>query len=257
VSALTACDRLAAIDDDLPSLARACRSLSGLVSYGTSRAAGELGDQAIPALCRKTFARAVLRIPAAAAVDDTAVPPVNEALRVLHEIALAQPGVDSDAWLTAARALTEDETVHPSCSGVAAGLLYLGERLNETDLAALVQRRVSNLLEPARGAAFLAGFLDVNALVLVKSKPVVQALDAFLCAIDPERFRDSLPVLRRAFSGLGATERRYLVENLIGLRKLHSQTGVVAQVLQAKDKEQIAQISEDLSKAMDDLDDLL
>ena len=45
-TALTACDRLAAEDDDLPSLARACRALSGLVSYGTSRTSAKLGAAA-------------------------------------------------------------------------------------------------------------------------------------------------------------------------------------------------------------------
>src|SRR5262249_25726817 len=61
-AALRACDTFASTDDDLPSLARAARALSGLSAYGTSRAQSSLGDQAIPALLRKTFARAVLRV---------------------------------------------------------------------------------------------------------------------------------------------------------------------------------------------------
>src|SRR5262249_52871910 len=48
VSALAACDRYAAGDDDLPSLARATSVLSNLVSYGSSRSLSSQGDKAIP-----------------------------------------------------------------------------------------------------------------------------------------------------------------------------------------------------------------
>ena len=59
-SALHACDTLAATDDDLPSLAAACRALSGLSAYGSSRSHVSGGaDSAIATLCRKTFSRAI------------------------------------------------------------------------------------------------------------------------------------------------------------------------------------------------------
>ena len=79
----------------------------------------------------------------------------------------------------------------------------------------VVGLRLGGAAAPEAAASFLAGFLEVNALVLVKSRHVVEALDAFLGGIAPERFRDTLPVLRRAFAGLGATERRYLLENVL------------------------------------------
>jgi hypothetical protein len=256
-TALAACDRLAADDDDLPSLARACRALSGLVAYGSSRASAKLGAAAILPLCIKTFDRAVLRVTSACVGNEEAVRPTKEALRVLHEIAMNQPLVDKAAWLGAARSLVHDYVVHPSCAGVASGLLFLAQEMTEAEIALVVQQRVSDTLEPEKAASFLSGFLEVNALVLVKSKPVVQALDAFLVGIDKDRFRDALPVLRRAFSPLGATERRYLVENLVALRKLGGQAREAAAVVAARDKEKLAAMSEDIAKAMDDLDDLL
>ena len=256
-TALAACDRLAAADDDLPSLARACRALSGLVSYGSSRVSAKLGTAAIPPLCVKTFERAVLRVTSACVGNDEAVGPAKDALRVLHEIAMNQPLVDKAAWFGEARSLAHDYVVNPSCAGVACGLLYLAQELSEAEIALVVGQRVSDTLEPEKAASFLSGFLEVNALVLVKSKPVVHALDAFLMGIDKDRFRDALPVLRRAFSPLGATERRYLVENLVTLRKLGGQAGEAAAVVAARDKEKLAAMSEDIAKAMDDLDDLL
>lgn len=256
-TALPACDRLAASDDDLPSLAAACRALSGLVSYGSSRSLVEFGAAAIPALCVKTFDRAILRVPAACDGDDDAVAPVASALRVLHELALGQPLVDRTAWIEVARFLAHDYTVHPRCAGLAAGLLYLAQELAEEQLANLVGQRLSDRHEPARAAAFLTGFFEVNALVLVKSRPIVAALDTFLVAIDRANFRDTLPVLRRAFASLGPTERRYLVENIVALRQLGRHAQIAAKAIEAKDLAQLEAISGDLAAAMDDLDDLL
>jgi hypothetical protein len=256
-AALAACDRHAAGDDDLPSLARATFVLSGLVSFGSSRTRADLGDEALRSLCRKTFDRALLRVPAACACGDEAAAAPKRALRTLHEVALAQPLVDRAAWFEAARALVDSYAVNPGTSGLAAGLLYLAQVLGEEDVSRIVGQRLSDALEPARAASFLAGFFEVNALSLVKSRAVVGALDAFLQGIDRERFRDTLPVLRRAFGALGATERRYLLENVLGARKIGDKARAAQAVLLEKDKDKLKAMSEDLAKAMDDLDDLL
>ncbi len=72
-TALAACDRFAAEDDDLPSLARSASVLAGLVAYGSSRALSAFGDEAIPALCQKTFDRALLRVTDGSTGTDEAV----------------------------------------------------------------------------------------------------------------------------------------------------------------------------------------
>lgn len=255
--ALMACERLAASDDHLPSLATATRALSALVSYGSSRARSSLGDRVLAPMLTKTFARAVLRAPDAAVGDDDAMAEVKPALRTLHEVALSQPIVDQAAWLDAARAIAESWTVNPACAGLAAGLLYLAQKLSETAVAELVRLRLTSALEPERAAGFLEGFLEVNALVLVKSRPVVEVLDGFLASIEAARFKDIVPLLRRAFSALGATERRYLLENVLAIRRLGDKAGAAKAVIREQDKEKLKAISGDLAQAMDDLDDLL
>src|SRR5258707_9403242 len=49
----------------------------------------------------------------------------------------------------------------------------------------IVGQRLSNVLEPQAAATFLSGFFEVNALVLVKNRPVVHALDDFLTRTSP------------------------------------------------------------------------
>lgn len=255
--ALAATERLSAVDDDLSSLARAARALSGLVSYGTSRGADAAAAEVIRALLEKTFARAVLRAPAACVGDDQAIAPARDALRILHELALAQRRVDRELWFTTAHDLATSDRVHPACAGLVAGLLFLGERLTEDAVVALVALRLSGTTDPQAGAAFLEGFLGVNALVLVKNRAIVRALDGFLQAIDGDRFRDTVPLLRRAFAGLGPTERRYLLEHLLAIRAIGGAGAAAAQVLAARDVDKLKEMSAEIAAAMDDLDDLL
>jgi len=256
-AALAECETRSSLDDDLPSLARACRALSYLVSYGSAH--GHLGFAIgeVPLLCRKTFARAVLRALPACRTGDSGMADVAEALRSLHEVALTQDAVDKEAWFAAGEALAADYGVNPRASGLACGLLYLAQRIDEARVALVVGQRLSNLAEPAAAAGFLAGFLEVNALVLVKSRPVVEALDGFLMAIPADRFTDVLPVLRRALGPLGPTERRYLVEHVIRLRGAQAEVEEAARILAEQDRAKLAEMDEELGKAMDDLDDLL
>lgn len=254
--ALSATERLAATDEDVGSLARATRALSGLVSYGTSRAGVEGVADVIGALAETTFTRAVLRIEGACVGDDEAVQPARAAIRILHEIAAAQRRFDTSLWFSTARSLVDSTRIHGACAGMLAGLLYMAEKLTEQEVADLVTLRVSSVVDPGAGAAFLEGFLSVNALVLVKNRAVVTALDGFLQTIPTDRFRDVLPVLRRAFAGLGQTERRYLLENLLAVRTI-GEGREAQQVLATKDVEKLKAMSEDIAKAMDDLDDLL
>ena len=256
-AALRACDTFATVDDDLPSLARACRALSGLCAYGTSRSRAAGSDRVIADLCRKTFARATLRVADACTGGDDAMPPVAEALRTLHDVAMAQPLVDKDAWLTAARGLVDSYAVNPIASGLACGLLYLAQAIGEHEISTIVGQRLSNTLDPEKSASFLAGFLEVNTLVIVKNRPVVEALDAFIQSIDPDRFRNVLPTLRRAFSVLGATERRYVLEHVLAIRNLSGHGRQAQQVLDEKDREKLKTLAGDLSKTIDELDDLL
>ena len=256
--ALHATERLAAFDEDVRSLAGATRSLSGLVSFGTTRAQVAGSEQVILALAEKTFTRAVLRVEAASSgADDEAIAPARDAIRILHEIAVSQGRFDTSLWFTTATDLMTSDRIHGACAGMMAGLMYMAERLDDAGLGTLVGLRLSTTIAAETGAQFLEGFLSVNALVLVKNRAIVQTLDAFLQAIPPDRFRDVLPVLRRALSGLGPTERRYLLENLLAVRQIGAHAGTAQQVLASRDVDKLKAMSDDIAKAMDDLDDLL
>jgi hypothetical protein len=258
--ALAACDRCAATDDDLPSLARSASILFGLLAYRSARAVAAGDEGGLQALLQKVFTRAVLRVRAACTGSDAAVAGPRGALRTLHDVARAQQQfVEKDAWLSAARSLAVSYQVNPGAAGLAAGLLCLAGEIDEDGLARMIAQRVSETAAPARAAAFVDGFLEVNAYALVKSRAVVAALDGFLSGIDAGRFRDALPVLRRAFGRLAETDRRYLLENVLALRRSPStrRTAAAQAVLAERDKAKLRAMSTDLAQAMEDMDDLV
>lgn len=250
---LAVCDARASDDDDVRSLAEAARSLARLAKYGTSRAAASGADQVIVPLAARIFARARLRLAGACVGDDEAVTDGNLALRALHDVAMAGT-VDADAWRGSLLALADDPGVNPLCAGVAAGLGWLCGALDEAAVADRVALRLSNPVDPTDGSRFLAGFLDVDALVLVRNRAVVRALDAFLVGIPDDALVDALPPLRRALATLGPTERRYLVENVLALR---GGAADAKAILDAPDRARLAEAAGLADDVLDDLDDLL
>lgn len=254
--ALDAAERLSSLDDDVASLSQAARTLAALSSYGSSRPTLTQIAGTIERLLVGTFTRAMLRLPGTCRGDLEATAPARSAMRILHELALSQTLLDRGAWMQTLREIAGDETLEASASGVASALLYLARELAEADVRGLLERRLGDVIRPARAADFLGGFFEVNALVLLKNRDIVAALSAFLAALPAEHFRDALPALRRAFAMLGASERRFLLEHLVGLHG-RAAPQAAAQMLTAADQQSLSDLGATLGQALDDLDDLL
>lgn len=253
--ALDTLERSSLLDEDLASLATAARTLSGLAAYGTSRPALAQAGPTIERLLRATYTRALLRLDQACRGTAEATESARQALRTLHELALSSTLIEREAWFAAAARLSADDGIEPTAAGVATALLHLARVLDDAQLVTLLERRVGDIVEPAHAAAFLQGFLEVNALVLVKNRAIVAALDRFMGTLSAEQFRAALPALRKALAVLGASERRFLVEHLVSLHA-PAQTAAPA-VLAAPDADALKALGGSIAQALDDLDDLL
>jgi uncharacterized protein DUF5682 len=82
----------------------------------------------------------------------------------------------------------------------------------------LARRRLGLVLTvgvpPARAAAWVEGFLAGGGLLLVHDERLLALVDAWLAGIPADTFVEVLPLLRRAFSGFEAPERRAIGERL-------------------------------------------
>jgi hypothetical protein len=253
---LDAAERLSSSDDDVDSLSQAARTLAGLKSFGSSRPQLTQLAGTVDRLLVGTFTRATLRLPLSLLGDLEATAPARHAMVVLQELALSQSGLDRAAWFAGLQRIAGDDALEPTAAGTATALLYLARECTDEQLRNLLDRRLSDIVTPARSADFLAGFFSVNALVLLKNRDIVAALSAFLAGLAADAFRDALPALRRAFALLGSSERRFLLEHLVAL---HGATARAesAQVLTAPDKAALDDLGKTLGDALDDLNDLL
>ena len=98
--------------------------------------------------------------------------------------------------------------------------------LGDDDVARAMSLQMSAGADPAQAAAWLDGFLNRNAMVLLHDARVWSLLDDWLAALSADHFLRVLPLVRRTFSAFGPGERRDLAQRA-------SQGAVVATAPQA------------------------
>jgi uncharacterized protein DUF5682 len=67
---------------------------------------------------------------------------------------------------------------------------------------------------PQRAGAFLEKFLSGGSELLLQDQPLLQIIDEWICTLAEKDFVDSLPLLRRSFSGFDAVGRKRLMEQI-------------------------------------------
>ncbi len=245
--ALRACDALASEDSDVVSLSKACQNLQALLAYGSSR---KMPPEEIERMLTHAFNRAVLLLPAASSVSDDGVEALCTALKILSDLAMRAPLVNAELFAEMVADLMDSYTAHPKIAGLAASIAYQAQNVTDDQVLVSLNQRLSAGNSALNGAWFLDGFLSLTRLVLVNNLTLVTLLDAFVQAIHPDEFLVALPVLRRAFTDLSASERNYFLENLGTVHHIN-QTAAVQEVIRA-DAETLQDL-DDVSQALDDL----
>jgi hypothetical protein len=101
-------------------------------------------------------------------------------------------------------------------AGVAARLLYEGELIGANDTADLLGRMLSPGTPVAEAAGFFEGFFTGTGQRLIHDAALRGAVDAWLLSLDGEVFTENLPLFRRVFAMLDRSERRRLMDALLG-----------------------------------------
>jgi Family of unknown function (DUF5682) len=116
----------------------------------------------------------------------------------------------SGAAAPASGAVGSTQGVHPLLQGLCTRLLLDAGACDADDVARSMSLHMSVGVDPAQAAAWLDGFLNRNATVLLHDATVFGLLDAWLAALPDEHFQRVLPLVRRSFSAFGPGERRDL-----------------------------------------------
>jgi hypothetical protein len=196
----------AAVSGDTLQLLDALPPLANVFRYGNVRQT----DTALVAhMLDSLILRAAIALPlACTALNDDAAQTLREKIIAAHgAIALRDAEEQTQAWQRALRQVAASSQAHELLQGLA-GRLLLDDHLWEPgDAAQALSLHLSSGAEPLKAAAWLEGFLNRNALVLLHDAALWQLVDEWLCGLGEAHFIHILPLVRRTFSAFSASER--------------------------------------------------
>ena len=206
--------------DALPPLARVRR-------YGDVRGTDV---ERVGATIDGLLTRACIGLPSAVlALDDEAaeamdkrIAAVDGALRVLDDEA------QRAAWYDALARVAAGDRVHGLIAGRAMRLLFDAGALTASDVRTRLSRALSYGTPPATAAAWIDGLLRGSGLLIVHQPELLDVVDDWVVALEPDAFVAVLPLVRRAFAAFAPPERRAIGERIAAGRGSHAHAAIAA-----------------------------
>jgi hypothetical protein len=199
----------AAVTGDAQQLLAALPPLANVFRYGNVR---QTDAAMVSHVLDGLIVRAAISLPlAASSIDDAAADALRDKLLGAHAaIGLRQGEEQTERWQGALAQLAGQVGAHELLQGVATRLLLDAGTWSTEETAQALSRHLSAGAEPSKAAAWLDGFLNRNAVVLLHDAGVWRLVDEWLAGLSEDHFVRVLPLVRRTFSVFGAGERRDL-----------------------------------------------
>lgn len=156
--------------------------------------------------------RAAIGLPlACSGIDDDSASSLRATLLAAHSaVALRDAPEQTQAWQRALRLIADSSTAHTLLQGLATRLLLDEGLWQAAEAAQALSLHLSSGVEPLQAAAWLEGFLNRNAMVLLHDQQLWQLVNDWLCGLSEAHFTHILPLVRRTFAAFSASERRDL-----------------------------------------------
>ncbi len=201
----------AALSSDTPQLLAALPALARVFRYGNVR---QTDASLVASVLDQLALRAALALPLAACnLDEASAAALREALLAAHgAVALREDAELRQTWQRALAHVADRSDTHALLQGLASRLLLDDAVRDVESVAAAMTLHLSMGSDPAQAAAWLEGFLNRNATVLLHDATVWCLVDAWLCSLSEEHFSRVLPLVRRSFSAFEASDLRDLGE---------------------------------------------
>ena len=202
----------AAVTGDADQLLGALPPLANVFRYGNVR---QTDSAMVGDVFDGLVTRAAISLPLMGdSLDEAASEQVRDRLLGAQAaVRLRDPGRQSEPssqWRAAIVQLTAREGAHALLRGLCTRLLLDDGLITADDAGTSMSLQLSRAAEPAKAAAWLDGFLNRNAVVLLHHDGVWPLVDAWLGGLDDEHFIRVLPLVRRTFAHFDAGERRDL-----------------------------------------------
>ncbi|AGZ44702.1 DUF5682 family protein [Actinoplanes friuliensis] len=198
---LDALDSRAAVDADINHLMAAIPALARTLRYGDVRRTDVAGLSTVTA---SLLTRVCAGLPAAVgSLSDEAAKEMRGRIDGVHSaVSLLDDEELRERWLTTLASVSQRADLHGLLAGRLTRLLLDAGRLGLAEVQRRLRLPLTIGTPPARGAAWVEGFLSGGGLLLVHDDALLELLDGWLADIAPEAFDDVLPLLRRTFGGL-------------------------------------------------------
>jgi hypothetical protein len=208
----------AAVSSDLRHLMEALPPLARVSRYGDVR--GTRATDVLP-LVRGLFERIAIGLPGACSSldDDAAAKMVGSVGRVQESLDLLDLSDLREEWRAVLGRLADLEGAHGLVRGYACRLLLDQGALEAEEIGRRARLALSPAVPSREAAAWIEGLLRGSGLLLLHHDGLWVALDAWLADLSEEGFTEVVPLLRRAFSGFQAPERRRMGEKVKYLRQ--------------------------------------
>jgi hypothetical protein len=218
-------DRLqkrAATTSDALQLMQALPALANAYRYGTVR---RIDADLLAHVLDGLIIRAAISLPlACVALDEQAAAKMRDVLLAANSaVRLRNDGAQTDAWLQALEAVAGMGNANPLLQGLCARLLVDDSAWTIDAAGTALSLHLSAGSHPAQAAAWLEGFLNQNATLMLHDDAFWSLIDDWLASLNDEHFMSVLPLIRRTFSTFSAGERRQL-----GGRAVRGRAAVVA-----------------------------
>ena len=202
----------AATANDVGQLLEAIPPLAAIARYGNVR---QTDAGMVARVLEGLIPRASIGLPGACtSLDDESAAAMRDRIIAAHNAVRLLGDEDRwESWLSALhQTALRDGTAHELLRGMAVRLLFDEQRLPVEEAARLMSLSLSAAAAPSSASAWIEGFLNQSALVLLHDDALWGVLANWLDGLNETHFTNILPMLRRTFSGFSAPERRQLGE---------------------------------------------
>ncbi|MGP1375260.1 MAG: DUF5682 family protein [Almyronema sp.] len=210
---LTRLQSVAAVARDVTHLMAALPPLVNVLRYRDVRQS----DQSVVAqVVDGLITRICIGLPGAcASLDQDAAAAMLKAINQTDSaIQLLQQESQLKSWLAVLLQLADRPTLPGLVAGRCCRLLLDNGSLSPAEAATRLGLALSLATEPAQAAAWIEGFLQGSALLLIHDDAIWPVLDDWVTQLTPETFTALLPLLRRTFAYFSAAERRQMGERV-------------------------------------------
>ncbi len=199
----------AAVSGDTLQLLEALPPLANVFRYGSVR---QTDTGLVAHMLDSLILRAAIALPlACSALNDAAAESLRGYLVAAHSaIALRGEEAQTQAWQRALGHVAASSGAHELLKGLASRLLLDDHVWEAEDASQALSLHLSSGTEPLKAAAWLEGFLNRNAMVLLHDAALWQLVNDWLSGLGEDHFVHVLPLVRRTFSAFSAGERRDL-----------------------------------------------